>query len=266
MFHGIESFDFDDFQLVIVLESPLVVEAYAEQIQAIKCPVLGYLDGLASVTPRVFDQNKIESAGIFGLVQPPVAALAEVLQGCDCESVDLTVLYPASFYGRQGVSELAAQTARLLNAQALEHKVFDKQMPFNYFPMAESAVGSHLEKQLASELSGEFTDVDSHVTAIQMPVFHGVAMLVSVVLNNEVELDKLQECWDASDEIRFESSAKNLSNMDIIQLENQILVGNVRKSESDDYRFDCWIGVDDVKFSASKQLIFAADFLLKHHL
>lgn len=269
LFQSIDTVDFSNIQLLVVLESRLAVDAYADLIRSLGCPVLGFMNNLATLEPKILDiknVGNIERSGIFGLVQTPVAVLQQVLHELKCESIDLTVLYPVSVYGRQGINELASQTVRLLNSQSVEHKIFDKQMPFNYFPMVEGAIGLDFSAQLTRELNMTFDEINAHVSAMQMPVFHGLGMLVAVVLSNEVELDKMQLLWAENENIYLEHAVKDLSNMDCVQQENRILLGNVRKSDVDNYRFDCWIGVDDIKFSASKQLIFAADFLLKHHL
>lgn len=265
-FVDIADFDFGQVDGVIVLCPAIVVEAYKSILAGLSCPVLGFMDSLACLQPVLFDEGVSEGAVVVGVLQAPVAALQYVLADISSESIDVTVLYPASLYGRQGVQELATQTTRLLNVQPVEGGVFEEQLPFNYYPMSANSVGEHLEEQLLEELGLVFVGQDIHVTAMQMPVFYGVSMLVSAVLENEAEPKTLQGIWSKKQLISYQDSAKQLSNISALDHNGRIILGNVRKSHADNYRIDFWIGLDDVKFSANYNLISAAEFLLKHHL
>lgn len=265
-FHAIEDFDFSSMQMVIVLETEVVVEAYQALLSNLSCPVLGFMSDLLPLQPKPFMGELSEGDGIIGLANPAVLALKRVLSGLECDSVDVTALYPVSIYGKEGVTELATQTTKLLNVQALEPKVFDTQMPFNYFPMASSHSGERLEQVLSSQLVKAFSTDDVHVTAVQMPVFHGIGLCVSVVLSEKADADLLLNQWHQEELFVVRDGAKNLSNYDLLQLEGQLLLGNLKRSKSDDYRLDFWLGFDEYKFGVGQNIIMAAEFLLKHHL
>ncbi len=265
-FEDIATFDFDQVQCAIVLVPSIVVEAYKEIILGAKCRILGFLDNLASVQPERFTGELEKNNHCFGVVQAPIAVMEYVLEGLECESLEATVLYPASFYGKQGVQELAAQTTRLLNAQVFESHLFGQQMPFNYFPMSANPLGAEIEQQIILELGMVFPDLDVHIKAIQMPVFYGLSLLVSVVLGKEVDIEGLKSNWLKKELISYQDSTKELSVMAVANQNGDIILGDLRKNATDNYRLDFWLGVDDVKFSVVHGLISAAEFLLKHHL
>lgn len=266
VFQDIAIFDFEQIHCVISLVPSIVVEAYKETLLALRCPVLGFLNDLAPLNPIRFEGKEGKKSKFWGVPQSPVAILEYVLGDIKCESMDATILYPASFYGKQGVQELASQTTRLLNAQAFESHLFGQQMPFNYFPISANPSGAIIEKQLITESILMFPEVDVHIKAIQMPVFYGISILVSVILEEDVDVEQLKSIWRTKELISYQDSTKELSNIEVANQNGVIILGDVRKSDLDNYRLDFWLGVDDAKFSAAYSLISAADFLLKHHL
>lgn len=265
-FEFIEDYDFAHQSLVVVLEKSAVVEAYKDILSKLSCPLLGFMAQLSALPVQPFDATPVKGAKVLGLAQPAVMALKHVLADSVCESVDVTAFYPVSFYGKEGVSELAAQTARLLNAQALEHHVFQEQMPFNYFPMAAGIEGQALESSLTQQLQQAFDIDDVHVFAMQMPVFHGVGLSVSVVLANVPDVAALKSRLKNDSAIKLQEGVQGLSNVDLLQLEGQLQLGRVQQSQVDENRLDLWIGFDEAKFGVGINLIAAAEFLLKHHL
>lgn len=265
-FQSIEDFDFSDMALVIVLEKSALVESYKDVLKALSCPVLGFMSELGCLEPQAFDGSFVEGAKVVGLAQPAVSALKHVLSDAVCESVDVTAFYPVSFYGKAGVSELASQTARLLNAQALEYGVFQTQMTFNYFPMACGLEGQMVEESLISEIQQAFDIDDVHVLAMQMPVFHGVGLSISVVLADVPELNVLIERWKSDASIVFQEGVQGLSNYDVLQIEGMLQLGRVQQSKIDENRLDLWVAYDESKFGIGKNLINVAEFLLKHYL
>ncbi len=265
-FEAIDDMDFSDVALVLVLEKSAVVEANKDVLNRLHCPILGFMSDLSILEPEPFNPKVEQKAKVLGLAQPAVLAIKKVLQDVRCEAIDVKALYPVSFYGKEGVSELAAQTARLLNAQALEHHVFQSQMPFNYFPMAASLEGQLLEQSLQEQLVQAYDTDDVHATALQMPVFHGVSLLVSVICAEVPDINKLMQYWQLEEDIAYSDSCQTLSNYDLLQLEHRLQLGLVKQSLSDENRLDFWLGFDEAKFGVGKNMITAAEFLLKHHL
>ena len=264
-FQPLEAYDFGQTALLIVLESDLVVQGYQSLLQGVKCPVLGFRADLQSLDVQMYTGGFPQQA-VIGLPLPPVQALLQVLQGNACEALDLVLMYPAALLGQAGIQELASQAARLLNVQAVEHKVFHKQLAFNYYPLTETQLGRELEQGLREDCRRLFADAQTHLRTVQMPVFHGVGMSVSAVLAEPVDIDALKEAWSADGMIDFHESTEGLSNLDVVQRDTLLTLGDVRLSEHDEYRLDFWLGFDEAKFGVGQNLISVAEILLKHHL
>ena len=171
-----------------------------------------------------------------------------------------------SLYGQVGVEELASQTARLLNAQPLEHKVFTTQMPFNYFPMSAGQLGQQFERQFKEECKAVFPGLEAYITTVQMPVFYGTGVKISTIFSEIVDLEKIKDQWQGDEVVSLDEVGLNLSNFDVMQSKGRVLLGNINVSEYDDYRLDFWLGFDEAGFSMTKLMLNTAEILLKHEL
>ena len=265
-FAALDDADLSDVDLVVVLQSPLFVDAYQTLLSGLTCPVLGFLADINALNPQVGSAVVSHKTAVLGIYQPLVLALQQILGELDCESIHLVPMFPAAIYGQQGIQELAAQTACLLNAQSLKHSVFDQQIPFNYFPMAANGFGQTMEKQLQSEMALIWADADVSLTAIQMPVFHGVAAVASVVLSQATPIQQFMAACQSQPALQVCDMAQDLSNLAIVQQENKITIGQIKQAENDPHRLDFWFGLDDTKFGIGENLVFVAESLLKHDL
>lgn len=105
-----------------------------------------------------------------GLVASPeavlVASLLELLAP-EQRPVQVTgsLMLAVSERGRAGVEGLAGETARLLNAQALESTIFPEQIAFNVLPQGPSVAN----QQIAELYDG----LDCQLFAVTVPVFFG---------------------------------------------------------------------------------------------
>lgn len=128
-----------------------------------------------------------------------LALLMERLQQyLPMRSAAVTLLVPASEFGRVAMDELHQQTVNLLSFQTLPRAAFDAQAAFNML--------SGLGENAAASLIGVEARVRQHFTslggnrwaplalqAIFAPVFHGHTFSIAVELDRPVELTTLEE-------------------------------------------------------------------------
>lgn len=98
----------------------------------------------------------------------------------DIQRVNVTANLAVSAQGREAVSELARQTAELLNVRPLEPKFFDRQMAFNLLAQVgtpDAQGHTALEKRLVHELRAvlETPLLKISATCVQAPVFSAIA-------------------------------------------------------------------------------------------
>lgn len=261
-FQSLEQADLSALALLIVLESSLVVEASRNVLSQLSCPVIGSRQSLQSLNPAMFDGSK--ALGVLAVPQAPTIAVQLLSRHFVLESVDATMLLPASLFGKQGVEELAMQTARLLNAQTVEKHLFEQQMPFNCFPLADDI--DAFQQQLTAEWQEMFSGADAHLSAVQVPVFHGMGMQLALVLDTPIDIPAVTKHWQAENGLNWLIDSRQLSMISAAQDEGMISLGSVRQSPVDEYRIDLWLAFDDMRLYMRHGLLAAADFLLKSDL
>ena len=106
-----------------------------------------------------------------------------------------TVLAPASEYGQKGMDELHEQTVNLLSFQELPKNVFDAQVAFNllarYGPRSNCSLDSNAQLILRHFRQVAPAAVESALTVLQAPVFHGHAFSIYLELDKPVAVNDL---------------------------------------------------------------------------
>ncbi len=124
----VDSFDFSSVGLAFFAAAAEVSRAHAERARAAGCSVIDLSGALEpSVAPPVMvsvNAERLASQAAPFLLSSPCAVAAELcevlaplLATLDCRQLNLTACLSVSSLGREGVKELARQTAELLNAR-----------------------------------------------------------------------------------------------------------------------------------------------------
>ncbi|XKM13876.1 aspartate-semialdehyde dehydrogenase [Orbaceae bacterium ac157xtp] len=115
-----------------------------------------------------------------------IAALTDVYQ---INQLHITNLASASFYGKQGVNELAGQSARLLNGLPAESEHFEKQIAFNLLPATKQ--GANIEKSVIEQIQRILGDYQLAISLdnIIVPVFYGMTQTVSFMPSNPIDIE-----------------------------------------------------------------------------
>lgn len=162
----VDSFDFSSVGLAFFAAAAEVSRAHAERARAAGCSVIDLSGALEpSVAPPVMvsvNAERLASQAAPFLLSSPCAVAAELcevlaplLATLDCRQLNLTACLSVSSLGREGVKELARQTAELLNARPLEPRLFDRQIAFNLLAQvgAVDAEGhSAIERRIFAEV------------------------------------------------------------------------------------------------------------------
>lgn len=124
--------------------------------------------------------------------------LGRVGQAAPVRTAAVTLLAPASEFGRAAMDELHQQTVNLLSFQNLPRAIYDAQAAYNLLSgLGESAQISLLK--LEERIRGDYTALGGgrwpapalHLLAA--PVFHGHTFSIAVELDRAVELSSIEE-------------------------------------------------------------------------
>lgn len=265
-FSAIADVDFADTDLVVVLDNAVVVEAYQSIFESVVCPVIGLQQSLAPLKPELYSGQQ-PKANTCGVLDAAVSSIQSAIGSVELESLDVKMFCSAESVGQAGVQELAAQTARLLNAQPLENRVFSKQLPFNCFPMSEHQAGRDMEVAFKKEAGQVFKTDAVSSEAIQMPFFHGKTLLVSAVFASSSDVKSFveQPAGDSSF-IKVMNKATDVSHLALTDEDAIAAVAEVRAFEFDDNRVDFWLILEENKVVVHQSLMPLSELLLKNSL
>ena len=265
-FSFIDDYTFEEDDLVLILESDIVVSAYCDQLAAISCPVIGFYKDISSLKPMLYQGGTNSTSSVYGVLEPMVSALKMLLKGFTIEALDIKAMFSAELMGQAGITELASQTAKLLNSQPLEHHVFGKQLPFNFYPILGNPLSQHLQDSLVGQFELAFDISEIHLLPLQMPVFHGQTLLVSTILSDAVDLSNLLAQWDADERIALIKDPLSVSHLEIANVDANVMVGCYSISASDEHRLDFWVTIDENPFMISETLMPLSELLLNNSL
>ncbi|MCL7461736.1 aspartate-semialdehyde dehydrogenase [Pseudomonas sp. NW5] len=200
---------------------------------------------------------------------PAVIALAEVLaplQGLlEIRYLHVTAALAAAQRGREGVEELARQTAQLLNARPVEPAVFAQQLAFNLLASSSPEQGGRNqdEQRLVSELAGlpGLAEVPVAVTCLQAPVFFADSLVLSVQCAQPVDLPALAAILEAAPGLEYLDAEPWPSAVEDATGQDLAYVGRLRRGLSDPCQFSLWITADSVRIGAAHAIRLAERLL-----
>ncbi|MFJ4393133.1 aspartate-semialdehyde dehydrogenase [Pseudomonas soli] len=274
----VDSFDFSQVRLVFFAASPAVSRSFAPKAIAAGCAVIdlsGALDGATALVPEANGERIAELSQPALITSPSAGAVALAvalapLKGLlDIERVQVNACLAVSEQGREAVSELARQTAELLNARPLEPRFFDRQVAFNLLPQVgtpDEQGHTNVERRLVNELRQvlDLPQLKISVTCIQVPVFFGDSFSVAVQSRNPVDLVAVNAALEAADGIELVEPGDYPTPVGDAVGQDVVYVGRVRHGVDEDQQLNLWLTTDNVRKGAALNAVQAAQLLIKH--
>lgn len=274
----LDGFDFAKVRLAFFATSAEVAGQHVQRALAAGCSVIDLSgSGEGPLVLPALNGEALEPLQLPVLLRAPAAAAAEVgevlaaLASCvELRSLSLTACLSASQLGREGVQELARQTAELLNARPLEPRLIDRQYAFNMLGQvgAVDASGhSAIERRLHDELVELFPGLAGQVqvSCLLAPVFFGDALSLSLRTAEPVDLAKVRQALDAAEGIELIEDDYPTVVGDALG-QDEIKVGRVRGGFGDDRELNLWIASDNVRKGFGLNAVKLGALLIKHYL
>lgn len=280
--HDLETFDFSSVRIVFFAAGNKVTQKYAAQAGAAGCAVIDLAAGLpAEQAPRVIPEvnpevlARLKAPYLLTSPSAPSIALAAVLAALpkqvNIQRVAVTACLAVSSRGREGVSELARQTAELLNGRSLEPRLFDRQMAFNLLAQVDQGdEQGHglLERQVGDELKQllGLPQLQVAVSCIQAPVFFGDSLSVSLQAEAAIDLKQVYAALDAAPALELVELGDYPTAVGDAVGQDVVYVGRVRTGLADPAELNLWIASDNVRKGAALNAVQLAELLIKHYL
>ncbi|MFJ3484373.1 aspartate-semialdehyde dehydrogenase [Pseudomonas sp. NPDC090202] len=276
----VDAFDFSKVKMAFFAAGPAVSRSFVARATAAGCAVIDLSGGLpVEQVPNLVPEVNADVLGRqswpyqVACPSPNAIALALVLAPLrgllDMQRITVTACMAVSSQGREGVNELARQTAELLNVRPLEPRVFDRQMAFNLLaqvgtPDADGHVP--LEKRLSAELREllSLPLIKVGVSCIQVPVFFGDSLTVSVQAAGGVDLAAVNAALESADGIEVVEAGDYPTPVGDAVGQDVVYVGRLRQGIDDACELNFWLTSDNVRKGAALNAVQVAELLIKH--
>lgn len=201
-------------------------------------------------------------------------ALKPIYDDVGIQRITVTTLQGVSTAGKRGLSELAGQTAGLLNGKPVTATVFPRQIAFNLIPQVGDLAGndySSEEMGLVDEMRRLFADpeLDINPTCVQVPVFYGHCQVVCLETRYPLGVEEVGELLRrapgvvAGNRGNYGAYATPLGD---IENDDRVFVGRVRRSLASENGVNLWIVADNLRIGTALNCIQVAEQLIKFHL
>lgn len=278
----VADFDFSQVRLAFFAAGEAVTRAHAGRAEAAGCSLID-LSGALSLeqAPRVVPEANPEVLQTlkapYRLSSPSasVAALAVVLAPLrpllQWQRLSVTACLAVSSQGREGVVELARQTAELLNVRPLEPRFFDRQIAFNLLGQVGAVDDSGhalLERRLVDELKQVLAAPELKVaaTCVQAPVFFGDSLSLSLQAAAAIDLAAVCAALDAAAGVELVEAGDYPTAVGDAVGQDLVYVGRVRAGLDDPAELNLWIASDNVRKGAALNAVQLGELLIKHYL
>ncbi len=182
--------------------------------------------------------------------------------------INVATYQAVSGAGKRALEELAGQTARLLNAQPIETRLFPKQIAFNAIPQIGDIQenGYTLEEmKMIWETKKIFEDdaIQVNPSCVRIPVFHGHSEAVHIETRDKITAGEACELLRTApgvklidDALDFPTAVSDAANAD------PVFVGRLREDLSCDRGLNLWIVADNLRKGAALNSVQIAELLV----
>ena len=200
-----------------------------------------------------------------------LVALKPIHDAVGITRINVATYQAVSGAGKSGIEELASQSAKLLNAQSIEPKVFGKQIAFNAVPQIDDFQENGFTKEemkMIWETHKIFEDDTIQVspTCVSIPVFYG---------HSEAIYIETKEAMSAFDVKALLSKADGVSVMDEHRAggyptavtesagTDPVFVGRIRNDVMNPLGLHLWVVSDNIRKGAALNSLQIAEALLE---
>ena len=203
-----------------------------------------------------------------------LVALKPIYDAVGISRIHVSTYQAVSGAGKSGVEELAGQTARLLNVQSIESRVFPAQIAFNAIP----AIGEFEENgftieemKMIWETHKIFEDDSIQVspTCVRIPVFYGHSEAVYIETRKSISAETARQLFadfpgiEVVDDVRadiYPTAVAQAAGSD------PVYVGRIRKDVANELGLHCWVVSDNVRKGAALNSVQIAEHLIEQLL
>ena len=203
-----------------------------------------------------------------------LVALKPIYDSVGIARINVATYQAVSGTGKSAIEELAGQTARLLNGQPAESKVYPKQIAFNALPHIDSFQDNGYtreEMKMVWETQKIFEDYSISVnpTCVRIPVFHGHSEAVHIETKRPITAVEAKALLESASGVKvidervdggYPTPVSDAAGSD------PVYVGRVREDISHAMGLNLWVVSDNLRKGAALNSVQIAEVLIEKYL
>ena len=289
-FHGksvqvqrLDEFDFSQVQIGLFSAGGALSAEYAPKAAAAGCVVIDntshfrYDADIPLVVPEVnpqcvadFKPRNIIANPNCSTIQMLVA-LKPIQDAVGIKRINVATYQAVSGAGASGISELAGQTANLLNAKPIESSTMPVQIAFNAIPHigAFQDNGYTMEEmKMVWETQKIFGDetITVNPTCVRIPVFYGHSEAVHIETAEPIAAIEVERLLAKTPGVKVMKEGKYPTPVTESAGTDPVFVGRIRDDISHPNGINLWVVSDNVRKGAALNSVQIAELLVAQDL
>jgi aspartate-semialdehyde dehydrogenase len=282
----VDDFDFSEAQIAFFVAGGSVSEEHAQIAADQGCVVIDntscfrYDDDVPLVVPEVNPESVAEFQS-RGIIANPncstiqmLLALAPIHRHAAIKRINVATYQAVSGTGKSGVEELAGQTAKLLNAQTPEVKVYPKQIAFNVLPQIDEFQDNGYtreEMKMVWETRKILGDESIMVnpTCVRVPVFFGHSEALHVECWDRISAEEVKELLEQSPGVQLVDEQVDGGYATAVgdaAKNDDVFVSRIREDISCENAINLWVVADNVRKGAALNSVQIAEILVQQYI
>jgi aspartate-semialdehyde dehydrogenase len=203
---------------------------------------------------------------------PVVMALKPIYDAAGISRMNIATYQSVSGSGKEAISELAEQTALLLNGKPIKPKVYSQQIAFNILPQCDELQENGYtreEMKIVWETQKILNDkkILINPTAARVPVFFGHSAAVHIETKDKISLKEALDLLANAPGIKL-MTGKNQYPTPVRDAtgKDEVFIGRVREDISHKKGLDMWVVTDNLRKGAALNAVQIAEELIENYL
>lgn len=279
-------FDFSNTQIALFSAGGSISEEFAPKAAAAGCVVIDNTshfrrrEDIPLIVPEVNPEALAEYSATNIIANPNcstiqmLVALKPIYDAVGIERINVATYQAVSGSGKEGVDELAGQTAMLLNGKQAESKVYPRQIAFNALPQIDVFQENGYtreEMKMVWETQKIFQDSSIQVnpTCVRVPVFYGHSEAVHIETVDKISADQARDLLQNAPGVTvidervdggYPTPVGECAGQDAV------FVGRIREDISHPRGLDLWVVSDNVRKGAALNSVQIAECLINTYI
>ena len=202
-----------------------------------------------------------------------LVALKPIYDAVGISRINVATYQAVSGTGKAAIEELAGQTARLLNGQPTEAKVYSKQIAFNALPHIDTFeengyTREEMKMVWETQKILEDPDITVNATCVRVPVFYGHSEAVHIETNTKISADAARKLLEDAPGVTLTDGSEDGAYPTAVTDgagSNPVFVGRIREDISHPTGLNLWVVADNLRKGAALNSIQIAELLVKEH-